>query len=309
MVDYVPTEKGTPIRAPSTANLMIDSTDATGGNASSFAITRNASIMNGYFTRLGVSEVVLDWNIPNVADALGNTTFTISAPVSLTVTLPASMYTVAQCLERIAIQLTASIQALGSPYATSYFAITQSTAVTPLITLVDTSQTRLVFWTGASGSQVLTTFTTTQTTLLSQLGGSAGVQDATLGLPFANTANLQTTRYLDFVSPDLTYCQSLKDNSTQVVGAGRNVLCRWYMAWDNPPPNDKYGFPIQMGYQPFSVRRLFSPAKQIKWEPNLPVGNVNFQVYNSAGTLQYSGNGTQGSAGYNWLMTIQFSEV
>jgi hypothetical protein len=309
MVDYVPTEKGTPIRQPSTANLMIDSTDATGGNASSFAITRNASIMNGFFTRLGVTEVVLDWNIPNIATALGNVTFTISAPVALSVTIPAGLYTIAQCLEAIAFNLTTAIQALGAPYANSYFAITQSTLVTPGITLVDSSLTRLVFWTGGSGSQVLTAFTTVQTTLLSQLGGIAGVANATIGQPFANTANLQSTRYLDFISPDLTYCQSLKDNSTQVTGAGRNVLCRWYMAYDNPAPLDKYGFPIQMGYAPFSVRRIFSPPKQIKWEPNLPVGNINLQVYNSDGTLQFSGNGAQGSAGFQWLMTIQFSEV
>jgi hypothetical protein len=55
MVDYVPVEKGTTVRQPSTANLMISSKDrnlTVYPNPFDFQITKQASIFNGFFTRI-----------------------------------------------------------------------------------------------------------------------------------------------------------------------------------------------------------------------------------------------------------------
>jgi hypothetical protein len=68
-----------------------------------------------------------------------------------------------------------------------------------------------------------------------------------------------------------------------------------------------------MGYSAFQVRRIFSPPKQIRWEPNLPVGNLAFQVYGnrSGGESELLDFALISNAGgnINWLMTLQVSEV
>jgi len=67
MSSYGP-EKAVTIRYPATANLMIDSSDRnTTRNPSAwdFQITKNQSIQNGFFTRVGTTEVVLEWCEPN----------------------------------------------------------------------------------------------------------------------------------------------------------------------------------------------------------------------------------------------------
>ena len=60
---------GVDIRLPSTANLLVDSADrntANYPNANNFQIVKTNSILNGYFTRVGTTEVVLEYNTPNV---------------------------------------------------------------------------------------------------------------------------------------------------------------------------------------------------------------------------------------------------
>ena len=59
-----------------------------------------------------------------------------------------------------------------------------------------------------------------------------------------------------------------------------------------------------MGYTRFVRRRLYNPPKQIKWQPNQPMGNLSFQVYGDDGDLV-----TADLLDSNWLMTLQLSEV
>jgi hypothetical protein len=116
------------------------------------------------------------------------------------------------------------------------------------------------------------------------------------GLP-----DLRRYRYIDIVSSQLTYNQDLKDAATtQIV---RDILCRWYFAYDQFADVDQYGFPIFMGYEPFVVRRTFSPPKQIRWDNIQPIGQLSFEVYDD--------NQNQiliDSPQTNFLMTLQVSE-
>ena len=119
-------------------------------------------------------------------------------------------------------------------------------------------------------------------------------------------ADLRIYKYLDFVSSQLTYNQELKDSSTNTDV--RDTLCRWYMSVDNIPNNrDTYGFPIYLEYTPFSISKLYPFPKQIKWDPTMPVGQLQFQVY----ATTYDTNETQllDVNRYEWRMTLQVSEV
>jgi hypothetical protein len=91
------------------------------------------------------------------------------------------------------------------------------------------------------------------------------------------TPDLRPFAFIDLVSPNLTYNQSLKDATSNLIVV--DVLQRFYFAYDAENTYDKYNFPILMGYRPFVVERMFNPPKQIKWENNMPVGQLQLLVY------------------------------
>lgn len=295
MSTFLPAEKGMTIRMPSTANLMLDSADrpnAATTRANDFQITRPQSILNGFFTRIGTTEVVLEYSTPNISTALDNNTITIDlsggttggGTKTATEILSSGIYTQAAVWNWVLAQLNAASAAL-TPAVT--WSINSTTLGYPALvpsanTYVEFSGTLATLLDVALGTPIF----------LGPTADASGVQLVPVDLrPF---------RYLDFVSQQLTYNQDLKDATTAAVV--RDVLCRWYMAWDQPPEFDQYGFPILMGYTPFQLRRIFSPPKQIRWDNIQPIGNLSFQVYTDQNVLAPFNFST------NWLMTLQASE-
>ena len=280
------------IRQPSTANLMIDSNDrdqTTYPYPANFTIQKDYSILNGFFTRLGVEEVTLDWSLPNINNIAGNTTFIVTITGDggspRTVILAQGMYTIAQVLDSIVAQMNVITAGVA------IFSIDNTAGYTKLVSTVS--------------------YVIASTNLANSLGFTIGGA-AALSRQIPATAQISTYSYIDILSPQLTYAQKLKDSTTS--SNAKDVLCRWYMAWDNPPQNDKYGFPILMGYQPFTCRRIFSPPKQIRWEPNLPIGNLSFEVWGTiqgAGTTAYYQqlNSTANQTNMAFQLTLQVSEV
>ena len=275
------------IRQPSTANLMIDSQDRNSTiypTAGEFQIIRNYSILNGFFTRLGVEEVALEWAQPNIITNL-NDTFTVTitgAPSNpYTVTLLQGMYTVAQVLDAL-------VSRLNNAQTTAVFSIDNTLGWARLASTIS--------------------YSISNTVLATDLGFTiGGVAILSRQTNQTQPVNIAVYDYIDIICPQLTYTQKLKDSTTG--SNAKDVLCRWYMAWDNPPPIDKYGFPILMGYQPFRCRRLFSPPKQIRWEPNLPIGNLSFEVWSGAGGVLSQLNLSPADTFFNFQLTIQVSEV
>jgi hypothetical protein len=277
-------ERGTLIRVPATANLMLDSLDRDTTRfpfASNFFITKNASIMNGFFNRIATAEVVLEWSVPNVSADLSNNTFQVQVAAStFTITLPDNTYDVESLLTAIEIRLNSGGGAGGLTWTldTTYAANTILTADGAWTLLPGALQGQLGMPSGAA----------------SALGGG------NFGLP-STIPDLRPYRYLDIVSEQLTYNQDLKDDST--LPNSRSVLCRWYFAWDVDTDIDNFGYPILMGYTNFCARRVFNPPKQIKWDRIQPIGQVSFEVYPD-GTNVTAPN----TPSFDWLMTLQVSE-
>jgi hypothetical protein len=122
-----------------------------------------------------------------------------------------------------------------------------------------------------------------------------------------NNPKLLPYTYLDFACDNLTYCQNVKDQTTNYTV--RNLLYRWNFAFDNSPITyDAYGYPILQGYQAFVARRELATPKQIRWEPNLPIGQLSFQVFTSQAKL-YEPNGPDGENYMEYALSIQVSEV
>ena len=279
-MEFVPREKATAIREPSTANLLIDSIDRTIGSAAEFTITKKNSLMNGFFTRMAVSEVVLDWAVPNIALEYGNNSFSVeleTGPVQYTVPLINGNYTIAQILNQI-------VAALNTAVGSAFFSITGSVTTTGYASL-----------TGTGNFEILAS------TLATQLGMITGQQ--AIGHPIQTPAVLPVT-YLDFACDQLTYNQSLKDETTNEVAT--NVLYRWVMAWDGPSPVDSLGYPIYQGYQPFRARRILPFPKQVRWESNMPLGQLAFRVIDSTGEIVFI---DFPQSQMEWNMCLLVSEV
>ena len=254
-MDAIPSERAQTFRNPSTANLAIDSRDRISGTSSDFTISLGQNIMCGFFTRLAVNEVGLLWNVPNIMTDR-NDTFTISYTISsvttnYTVTIPEGFYTVEAVMTIIVDELNADIGGEG-PF--------QFVKVDGVYSLDATS----------AG-----TFIIQPTILQSQLGFFAGGTPVNFQ-PLDASPNLQSVSYIDFVSNNLTYCQDLKDSSTSTKS--QDILYRWSMGWDSEPSTDSLGFPILQGYEPFCQRRYLSFPKQIKWDNNQPIGQIDFSV-------------------------------
>lgn len=297
----MPTESAVTIRQPATANLLIDSIDRGASYASpfDFQIVKPASLMNGFFNRIGTTEVVLEWCEPNITDntsagLLNNViVFDLSGTGAntyagqQTITLPVGHYTVEQVLDEIILELNDLSGTTGMT-----FAITGTGGTTNLTSTDGVFTIPLALQEG-EGSVLAVQLELIQETYVDSVG--------------ITCPDIRPYRYIDFVSQQLTYNQDLKDATTNTLV--RDVLCRWYFADDVPDAYDGYGFPILMGYKPFVSRRLFSPPKQIRWTNNMPVGNLGFQVYGYVpltGLTQVPIISQDNDT--NWLMTLQMSE-
>lgn len=289
-MQFVPTEKATPIRYPSVANLMVDSIDRNPDvypTCKDFQINKKNSLLNGFFTRVGATEVVLEWNTPNVSLGAGNNFFEVRIDaVTTQIFFPSGFYTVEQALQQLTDELNAAPASAGITWVLS--PITGSGAA-----LVATGPPGTILQLGEG--------------IIPQISSDVNLSLYTIGpggtatiLFLASAADLRPTRYLDIVCNQLTNNQAVKDASTSEHV--RDVLVRWYFDYDNQAPTDGFGFPILMGYTPFYLRRLYNPPKQIQWQSNIPVGNLSLQLYDSQGNLASVNSLT------NYLMTLQISE-
>ena len=306
-MEFAPKESATPIRQPSTANLFIDSYDrdvVRDLTSSDFQIQKKESILNGFFTRISVVECVLNYNwynvgqysapIPGAGSAYGADNRTITfrwgaggSGGPTTLTLNSGYYNIAQILDALVVLGNAQTGTTGVTWAVS--ARVGGGAV---LTFTDA---------GSHGVQF------SGTTLAAQLGLPIGLGNRLTVNLLPNEPLVGTFRYIDIVSPTLTYNQSLKDDTTNTAGT-QNVLVRWYMDLQDSynPVFDTYGFPVYLTYNSFNYRRAFPVPKQIKWIPNQPLGNLQFQLIGSEGTLITQ---TLPNNRLEFYMTLQVSEV
>lgn len=262
MTEFVPSERGVSIRYPSTANFCVNSLDRIDGtSASNFYITKKANLLSGFFTRIALNEIVLDWSIPNIIAGENNEFIVRIGSTNTSVLLETGFYTVKECVDAIVVAL--------------------NTALGPATFSITTNKRGAVL-TKASG-----TFAIIENELSVQLNCLV----SPLGGPSYNTGSSFTFfsptilnyKYIDFVSPNLTYCQDLKDADTS--SSTRDILYRWVFGWDNETLYDAYNYPILQGYRAFVTRRSIAFPKQIKWDNIQPIGQIQFLVYDPEGDV------------------------
>jgi hypothetical protein len=249
-------------------------------------ISKNESLLNGFFTRLAVSEFRMYWTLPNIATWWGNNTLTYyetTTPAFHTITIPNGFYD----LQTLVGLIEVLVRADG--ILTNFIAVAN----------VDGSSS---YGTGDSQTFYWLPPPTKTRTLYDMLNLITRYPPLTIPQTTAQggVANLKPTDFIDVVSPQLTYNQDLKDGSTAPIV--RDMLVRIYLDDDNRQFTrtqtnlfDASGSP--MGHQvpqytpddgitgtsPFMIYRQFPYPKQVKWIPNQPLGNLTFELYDDQG--------------------------
>lgn len=324
-VAYDRTNKGVDIRNPSTANFLIDSEDRSGFNAvniaslqaltnraADFTITKSGqNLVSGFFTRFAMTEIELEWNIWNVNANNRSTGVSIrntgsGAVTNFSVQIPSGNYTVKDALDALVVALNAlpgltftivnsvgtvngvagkkAIQ-IGGSFQFAFYRLDGTPTTGPVILNLAQSLGFLVFD-------------------ISSLPLPAGVFVAT---QTAYTPNLLPYNYIDITSPQLASQQKVKDATTSNFDS-IDVIYRWVFANDEADPTavDAYGYPILQGYLPFKSRRYLAFPKQVRWDPLLPIGNLQFQTYtDKEEILQYTGIAEK----FEFKMLMLLSEV
>jgi hypothetical protein len=318
-------DRGITIRPSSTANFYVDSEDKNIGQGSGdFLINKKQSLFNGFFHRIAVSEVLMDWGLPNVADWWGNNTVTVVnggtnvtiGPVKIT----DGYYTAIQILKQVASSVNAAAGTALDPLRLS---VTFDGLEIKLVSTGVGTDPFYFLWTDgvdkpyALARQLFTT---------AQLVG-APVQNTEI---VCASPRVLGTTYVDIVSPQLTYNQDLKDSTTS--DTTRDVIYRWYFAYDNVPlEREKIMFtyaasapapavqtltetnlPVLEGYVPFVLRRALPYPKQINWNSEQPIGQVAFQCYDDRGRIISTANfpwvGGYGGANFQFQLSMLLSE-
>jgi hypothetical protein len=331
-VAYDRTNKGVDVRNSSTANFLIDSEDRTGfndttvvsassfttGTSADFTITKlGQNLVSGFFTRFAMTEIEIEWNVQNVRDSTpdisGNNETGVSirntatgAIINYPISIFPGSYNVKDALDALVVNLNS-----GTP---NTFTLVNSAGTTFGVFGKKAIQISGAFTfafykqipTPATGPTVLNLAQSLGFPVfpLSSLPISAGLFQTAWT---AYKPNLLLYNYIDITSPQLASQQKVKDATTSNFDA-IDVIYRWVFANDEADPTalDAYGYPILQGYYPFKSRRYLGFPKQIRWDPLLPVGNLQFQTYSDKEKiLTYSGF----SEAFEFKMLMLISEV
>lgn len=267
-ISYDRLNKGVDIRNPSTAAFLVDSADRQlDESPTDFTITpRGQNLFTGFFTRFGLTEICLTWNIPNISEQtrLRFIKFSYNG-ITYNSNFKSGFYNVKECLDAIVVAMNATLIA-------SVFSIIDSTRFFGCKSIKGTSNFYFIN-------------DTDEFNIANQLGFPTYLTGTGPALSeYACVApDLRPYNYIDFTSPQLASQQDVKDSSTAITTP--DSIYRWVFANDSPNTYDAYGYPILQSYKQFTERRYLAFPKQIRWDPLIPLGQVQFRVLDSNGDI------------------------
>jgi hypothetical protein len=295
-------EKVKTARAPSSAHLLIDSLDRYqlgyprsvdfGGNqtsSSSWTLQLPTYVLNGYFTRLSVTQIQFEWNIPTIVSGYND---------QLTCSVTSGIYT---------IQL---VEGWYTPTTLATAITTEFAALTPPPTQTITctySPTFGAFVLSASAGAVgITSVTSVRNGRFGITSGLLqGSERSTDGLnTIGSPPTMLATRFIDIRSSYLTKNQRVKDVTTLPGNIVTDVIARVYAVAPNtsiPAVANTVG---AMFSSPWIMNISYPVPKYIRWNMTEPISNFTLELLDDGGnTLPW----TQG-IGCEYSLTMIASE-
>lgn len=225
-------DKGVTIRSPASSLFCIDSSDRyksieaeRSGTVSpyNFTISKNESLLNGFFSRIGLTEIVFPFYIPNVNQKTNKLSYISSIIGNGEITLGTGFYTPSQ--------LAAAVQA----------ALIADGVVGITVQYVDGS-----FYVDAGVGNTISFFPNTfippgprnTDFQLFDMMGFTVVNQAAARYQTSAVTRCRYTEYIDIVCSQLTYNQDLKDGSSDPIV--RDMIARIYLEAENDQPIGVY---------------------------------------------------------------------
>lgn len=299
------------VRPSSTAVFAIDSKDRyanildeSAGRTSpySYQITKKESLLNGYFRRIALTEIVFPYYVPNINPRTDTILCSINGAAPVPLLIPAGgFYTPAQ----IAVQLDTALATAGLPGATV-------TYTEGRFTFNAGGGNTLAFFRGnfaSPGAQL------NQFQLFDLLNMNTTVNGIAAQIQTTGVTRCRYTEYIDIVCSQLTYNQELKDSTSSPIV--RDVIARVYIEADDSFIQPYWNGSAEViseqdipGTYPFTIYRKFPHPKQIKWDKTQPIGNLRFEVYDDKGQILTTNDAVNfpDFSLPDWRMTLLVSE-
>lgn len=282
----------------------------------SFQINKATSILNGFFTRIGITELVFPWVVPNVNKRTKDIVFQYNVGAGLVttqITVTEGFYTPSQLAAAMQILIRAIDPLLNLTTVTYGTAVPGAGIVpsVPAFTFATNNASTINFLPMTPNSAAYP-YPASARQLYDVLGLVAHTDPAPpYTVIYGGYTMCQAIRYVDIVCSQITNNQSLKDNSSAVTN--RDMLARVYVADPASQSNvdSRSSTFCPAGCMPFIIYKEYSSPKFIQWLPNQPVpGALKFEVYADDGALltDYDENGQTGYNRTDWAMTLLVSE-
>jgi hypothetical protein len=278
---------GQPIRQPAVALLTIDTADRINPETSlvnNIYINKQQTLMDGFFTRIALTEINYTWDIPNV-NARNNTLTVTGNYGTITATLPEGYYTPTE----LAILLESSLEAAAT-------AANPGTPADNIFTVTYTDGNRTFFIENNNNPFYIETKPNgADLTYIMGLANTIDYQEANISYTGA-FAPMIYTPYFDIISQQLTKKQNVKDNSTS-VNTGQSLLARIYLTPEGlvkATPADETDI---VGCRPFTIHREFQNPKQIYWDTKEFINVVDLRLVDKWGNLLYETGNTEVQVG------------
>jgi hypothetical protein len=273
-----------------------------------FSIQKNQNLIQGGFTRIGVTEVRMPWAIPNINSRNNKVWVQFNnSTVTTSITIPTNFYTGPELAQEFQDRL----NSLSSLSGTSSIVVDYTNNGTmKLYDELFGSGPALTLY--PSDPSNITPQTAFQNSLLTPLGmrpndfvASSGNINILTGKPIEGwVAPLTYTDYVDIVSYQLTTKQRAKDMTTQSDIPRAAIISRLYL--NNEQSTDKFGYvnttsnvflPGEAeqstfqtsvstnppGTEPFLLYRQYQTPKMIRWENDSSIGTVDIALYDMYG--------------------------
>jgi hypothetical protein len=256
-----------------------------------FVIARPQNLIQGAFTRVGLTEVRFPYCIPNVNETNSSMWVKISANAWAEITLFEGFYTGAELATAIETQIQSlpggagiSVTFDSGTGRFSFFDPAPAPGLTLALSPVDLTVPKLPI------------VINSQRSLLDLLGmppihftASANLVS---GLIQGGIADLKYTDYIDIVSSSLTNNQKVKDTSTQNLIPRNAIITRLFIEDEtsqNRLADISGGTPSLIpGTFPFTIYRQYKNPKMMRWNNTVgAVGQIDISLFDMYGNRLY----------------------
>ena len=299
---------GQPQRPPASAYLLIDSLDryensnfgadntnivlrnylaGASPGADNFTISRNTPLLSGYFTRLAITQVQFEYNIPTVLTNFNDTLYMVytqgaNVNVQVPVTLDAGWYNNVDLAAELQTQIRAALATAG--VTNNGFTVTFGKPTYSLTFETNNTDTFNFFL--VVPPVLLSAVEEAQRLKALQLVGitldQLSVNATNTTLVANRSPRLIYTQYVDIVSRNLTKYQRVKDADTAAQNNKSYIVARVYFVAPNTVQFvDATG--EGFGSRPFIICVDYNTPKHIKWSPNEAVHELDFQLLDEYG--------------------------